>query len=38
MSILEREHLAVRELRPMADLIIDKAYQLKRPEEVEDEG
>jgi len=37
LNILEREHQAVRSLRPMADLIIDKAYQLKRPEEVEDE-
>jgi len=37
LNILEREHQAVRDLRPMADMIINKAYQFKRPEEVEDE-
>jgi uridine kinase len=37
LNILEREHQAVRALRPMADMIINKAYQLRRPEEVEDE-
>ncbi len=37
LNILEREHQAVRKLRPMANLIIDKAYQLKHPDEVEDE-
>ncbi len=37
LNILEREHQAVRDLRPMADMIINKAYQYKRPEEVEDE-
>lgn len=35
LNILEREHQAVSSLRPMADYIIDKAYQLKLPEEVE---
>lgn len=37
LHILEMEHRAVRSLRPLADLIIDKAYQLKQPSEVEDE-
>jgi len=37
LNILEREHQAVRALRPMADMIINKAYQFKRPEEVEDD-
>jgi len=36
LNILEREHQSVRTLRPMADLIIDKSYTLKRPEEVEE--
>jgi len=36
MNILEREHQAVRSLRPMADYIIDKSYTLKLPEEVVD--
>jgi uridine kinase len=37
LNILEREHQAVRQLRPMADLIIDKSYQLKNPDEVVEE-
>lgn len=36
LNILEREHKAVRSLRPMAELIIDKAYQLRKPEDVLD--
>ncbi|MCF8226132.1 MAG: hypothetical protein K9J30_09665 [Bacteroidales bacterium] len=36
LNILEREHQAVRSLRLMANYIIDKTYQLKLPEEVED--
>ena len=36
LNILEHEHRAVRSLRPMADYIIDKAYSLKRPDEVVD--
>jgi len=36
LNILEREHQAVRSLRPIADYIIDKSYQLKRPEEALD--
>ena len=34
LNILEREHIAVRSLRPMADFIIDKSYTLKHPDEV----
>ncbi len=37
LQILEREHQAVRSLRPMADLIIDKAYTLQNPEDVPEE-
>lgn len=35
LNILEREHQAVRKLRPMADFIIDKSYQLVTPEEAD---
>jgi uridine kinase len=35
LNILEREHLSVSTLRPMADLIIDKSYMLKHPDDVE---
>jgi len=38
LNILEREHKAVRTLRPMADFIIDKSYTLRKPDEVNDEG
>ena len=37
LKILEMEHRAVRQLRPLADYIIDKSYSLKLPEEVLDE-
>lgn len=37
LHILEKEHKAVRSLRPLADMIIDKGYQLRDPNEVEDE-
>jgi len=37
LNILEREHQAVRSLRPMADYIIDKAYQFKHPDDVVEE-
>lgn len=36
LNILEREHVAVRSLRSMADLIIDKSYVLKHPDDVEE--
>ncbi len=35
MNILQREHLAVRSLRPMADYLIDKSYQLVLPGEAD---
>jgi uridine kinase len=34
LNILEREHQTVRTLRPKADLIIDKSYMLKHPDDV----
>ncbi|MDA3821784.1 MAG: hypothetical protein PF450_04115 [Bacteroidales bacterium] len=36
LNILEREHLAVRTLRPKADYIIDKSYLLRDPDDVEE--
>jgi uridine kinase len=36
MQILEREHRAVSSLKPLADLIVDKTYQVVKPgEEIE---
>lgn len=36
INILEKEHQAVSALRPTADLIIDKSYQVCEPGEVDD--
>jgi uridine kinase len=36
LNILNYEHKAVRSLRPMADYIINKSYELKLPREEED--
>lgn len=33
LSILEREHLAMTSLKPMADLVVDKSYQVVTLEE-----
>jgi hypothetical protein len=33
MAILEKEHEAVASLKPKADLIVDKSYQLVTAEE-----
>jgi hypothetical protein len=35
LGILEKEHQAVASLKPMADLIVDKSYQVVTMEEHE---
>jgi uridine kinase len=35
LNILEQEHQAVASLKPMADLIVDKSYQVVTKEEHE---
>ena len=33
LNILEHEHQAVRSLKPLADLVVDKSYQVVTMEE-----